>query len=379
MEHSTKAVTLPSLAALLAGVSDRRKPKGLRYPLPPLLVLLSLAKFCGQDRPAAIAEWVSHRGALWREKLELRWKRMPSASTWQRLLGQQVAAAELDERVAAYFRALSAAERQLYNLDGKVLSGTAEGESGPLHLLALQEAATQAVVAQTALLPGENEISAAKRLLGAAELTGKVVSGDAIFAQQELSRLVVERGGEYLWKLRANQGRLYRAAAAHFAAASAEHWERATSVEKGHGRLEEREVVTSFRLAARLEFPHLAQVFRLHRRSEEMKSGKVSEQTIYGLTSWPVEQAGARELLAAARGHWGIENGLHRRRDVTFHEDACRHTKHNAGRVQAAFNNLTIGVCRRLGWDNLAQARRYFEAHLDEALKLILTPLPLLL
>jgi predicted transposase YbfD/YdcC len=365
---------------MFADITDQRKPKGIRYPLPPLLILLSLAKFCRQDTPAAIADWVRHRSAIWKEKRALPSKRMPSASTWQRLLGQTIPAAELDEKVGAYFHALSAPERRLYNLDGKVVRGTVEAASqSQLHLLALPEAATHAVVEQTELLPGENEISAAKRLLGAAALTDKIVSGDAIFAQQELARTIVEKGGDYLWKLRANQGGLYQAAVAHFAHGTDAYLDRARSLEKGHGRIDERELVTSFRLAGSLEFPYLEQVFRLTRKSEEVKSGKVSEQTIYGLTSWSVAEAGAQELLAATRGHWGIETGLHYRRDVTFQEDACRHTTKNGGRVQATFNNLTIGILRQLGWENIAQARRYFEARIEEALNLIMTPLTLLL
>lgn len=380
MEHNTAGISLPSLADVFAEITDQRKPKGIRYPLPPLLILLSVAKFCRQDTPAAIADWVTHRKALWQEKLQLQWKRMPSASTWQRLLGQHIPAAELDEKVGAYFHALSAPDKQLYNLDGKVVRGTIDpARQGQLHLLALQEAATNAVVAQTELLVGENEISAAKRLLAQADVSHKLVSGDAIFAQQDLARTIVEKGGDYLWKLRANQGGLYQAAVAHFAHATDAHLDHACSLEKGHGRIDERALVTSFRLAGRLEFPYLEQVFRLTRKSEEVKSGKVSEQTTYGLTSWSVAEAGAQELLAATRGHWGIENGLHRRRDVTFQEDAIRQTRKNGGRVQAAFNNLTIGILRKLGWENLAQARRYFEARIDEALNLIMTPLTLLL
>lgn len=123
--------------------------------MPPLLILLSLAKFCQQDTPAAITDWVCHRSALLKEKLALEWKRMPSASTWQRLLGQNIPAAVLDEKVGAYFQALSAADKQLYNLDGKVVCGTVEAASGSqLHLLALQAAATNAVVEQTAARPG---------------------------------------------------------------------------------------------------------------------------------------------------------------------------------------------------------------------------------
>jgi predicted transposase YbfD/YdcC len=380
MEHSTAEITLPSLADLFADIPDQRKPKGLRYPLPLLLILLSVAKFCQQDTPAAISDWVRHRSAFFREHLALSWKRMPSASTWQRLLGQTIPAAVLDEKVGAYFQALSGADKGLYNLDGKVLCGTVVGETAEqLHLLALQEAASNAVVEQTELLPGENEISATKRLVEQAPVRNKLISGDAIFAQQELSRRIVEKGGDYLWKLRANQGGLYQAAVAHFAAGTDRYLDRAYSVEKGHGRIDERALVTSFRLAGSLAFPYLEQVFRVQRKSVEVKSGKVSEQTIYGITSWSVAEAGAAELLAATRGHWGIETGLHYRRDVTFHEDAGRHTTKNGGRVQAIFNNLTIGILRKSGWRNIAQARRYFEARIEEALNLILTPLLLLL
>jgi len=208
-----------------------------------------------------------------------------------------------------------------------------------------------------------------------ADLENKIISGDAIFAQLELSKTVVEKGGEYLWKLRANQGSIYRLAVAHFEQLEDQYPGRARSLEKGHGRIDEREIWTSFRLAGRIEFPYLAQVFRIRRQSEAIKTGKMSRQTIYGITSLAVEEFGAKELLALTRKHWAIENGLHYRRDVTFKEDAIRQTDSNGGRVQAVFNNLTIGILRKLGWENIAKARRYFNARIDEALNLILKPL----
>lgn len=105
------------------------------------------------------------------------------------------------------------------------------------------------VVEQTALETGENEISAAKRLLEKADLANKIISGDAIFAQQELSKTVVEKGGEYLWKLRANQGNIYKLAVEHFEKLEDKYLGRAASLEKGHGRIDGREILTSFRIA----------------------------------------------------------------------------------------------------------------------------------
>ena len=274
-----------------------------------------------------------------------------------------------------YFQTLSCGERQLYNLDGKVVCGTVDNQTDKqLHLLALQESEANLVIEQTALQAGENEISASKRLLAKVDLTNKIISGDAIFAQQELSKTVFEKGGEYLWKLRANQGKIYELAKTHFAKQTDKYLAKAVSLEKGHGRIDAREIITSFRIAGEIEFPHLQQVFQITRQSEEVKTGKISNQTIYGITSLPVEEYGAKELLELVRKHWGIENGLHYRRDVTFKEDACRQTTTNGGRVLAVLNNLTIGILRKSGWENLAKARRYFSSQIDEALNLIMNP-----
>jgi predicted transposase YbfD/YdcC len=221
----------------------------------------------------------------------------------------------------------------------------------------------------------KTRISGAKRLLGRVDLKQKIISGDAIFAQTEISKTVVEKGGEYLWKLRANQGNIYKMAVEHFAKLDDKYLDKAVTIEKGHGRIDEREILSSFRITGKIEFPCLEQVFRIKRKSETVKTGKVSEQAIYGITSLPVEEYGAEALLELTRKHWGIENGLHYRRDVTFKEDACRQTSSNGGRVLAVLNNLRIGILRKLGWENIAKARRYFNAQIDEALDLILKPI----
>jgi predicted transposase YbfD/YdcC len=380
MNHNTTAKEVLSLASIFAEITDKRKPKGVRYQFQALLILLSLAKLCYQDTTSEIAEWVTNRSDLLKAKLGLDWKQMPSISTWQRLLGQNLESAEFDEKVGQYFQSISSEDRQLYNLDGKVVCGTIDKETdNQLHLLALQESESNLVVEQTALETGENEISAAKRLLEKADLANKIISGDAIFAQQELSKTVIKKGGEYLWKLRANQGNIYKLAVEHFEKLEDKYLGKASSLEKGHGRLDEREILTSFRIAGSIEFPFVAQVFRITRRSEEIKSGKVSNQMIYGITSLSVEEFSAQDLLALTRKHWGIENGLHYRRDVTFKEDAIRQTVSNGGRVQAVLNNLTIGILRKLGWENIAKARRYFNSQIDEALSLIMNPIGVLL
>jgi len=306
----------------------------------------------------------------------LEWERSPHEVTWKRILENAIEAEEVEKVFGEYLLSISEAEKRLWNLDGKVVcSVKSEETDNQLHLLALQESEVNLVIEQTALLEGENEISAGKRLLGKVDLSGKIISGDAIFAQQELSKIVIEKGGEYLWKLRANQGKIYELAKTHFAKGEDKYLGKTEDIDKGHGRIEERFIVTSFRVAGEIEFPFLEQVFRITKKSIAVKTGKRSEQTIYGITSLSVEEYGAKQLLDLTRKHWRIENGLHYRRDVTFKEDRVRKKSINGGQIMAALNNLAIGILRKTGWENIAQARRFYEIQFAKAIELIINPI----
>lgn len=146
----------------------------------------------------------------------------------------------------------------------------------------------------------------------------------------------------------------------------------ATDYNKGHGRLETRTLTSSSMLKDYLEWPYLEQVFKLESRFIDLKTGQVTTQTRYGLTSLSRTQASPRRLLRLLRGYWGIENGLHYRRDVTLKEDHCRLRIGCAARVIAILNNLVVTLTAQRGFSNLPAARRRFAAHPHEALALIM-------
>lgn len=364
------------LVESLEKITDLRYRKGIRYKLKPFLILLFLSKLGGADRPAESADWVKFRFAELKFLLNLEWKQAPHEVTFKRIMENGMEAGEVEQVFGDYLSKMSEEEKEQWNMDGKVLCGVkAEETDNQLHLLALQESNENLVIEQIALEAGENEISAGKRLLGKVDLANKIISGDAIFAQQELSKTVVEKGGEYVWKLRANQGKMYQLAKEHFAAGEDKYLAKTVDYDKGHGRIEARRLETSFRLAGKIEFPYLEQVFKISKTSFQVKTGKRSEQTIYGITSLCVEEYGAQELLELTRNHWRIENGLHYRRDVTFKEDAVRKKSFNGGQIMAALNNLAIGILRKIGWENIAQARRFYEIQFAKGLELIINPL----
>jgi len=148
-------------------------------------------------------------------------------------------------------------------------------------------------------------------------------------------------------------------------------------VSKGHGRLETRILTTSEMLNPYSTWPGLAQVYRLERQFQWWRSGRcyhTSNEVEFGITSLSRMTASPARLLKIRREHWGIETGLHYRRDVTFHEDATRMTVGPTGHVMASINNLVIALTRQAKFKNIAQARRWFAAHIPEAFSLLTTP-----
>lgn len=125
---------------------------------------------------------------------------------------------------------------------------------------------------------------------------------------------------------------------------------------------------------AHLGWPHLGQVCRVERRRETIRGGRVVKTEVevtYAITSLPPERAGAAALLRLLRGHWGIENGAHHVRDVTFDEDRCQVRSGAAPQVFAACRNLAIALVRRAGHRNIAEALRTSAGRPRQAVALV--------
>jgi hypothetical protein len=180
-----------------------------------------------------------------------------------------------------------------------------------------------------------------------------------------------EKGGHWLFRLKANQPELYAGTAllfAHPVAAPVVMRQR-----NRHGdRLEVRELAVSSDLNEWAQWPGLAQVGRL--TSLRRRKGQTTIETSYIITSLSPQQATPAQLLALVRGHWGIENRLHWVRDVTFDEDRCQIRTGAAPQVMAALRNLVIGLFRLSGVRNIAAALRTHAWHAHRAIALVTTP-----
>ena len=377
-EPDGRVIDVGSLWRRLATVPDRRHAKGLRYPLGTLLLLVVLAKLAGQDHPSAVADWISARGDQLRAALQLAWPRMPQHNTYRRIFAEVVTPEELDRTVSAHLQSLPGVGHSLLvTMDGKTVRGTIDAMNphGD-HFLTAYLTEEGIVLLQMAVDRKENEISVAPALLKCLDLRGKVVAGDALHTQRQLSVQIVEAGGDYLWIVKENQPTLRADIAQVFTGDDrtvlgghvANDFQTSRTVEKGHGRRETRAITVSSVLNGYSDWPGMAQVFRLERQRVHTMSGQETSETVYGVTSLTNAKASPERLLSLVRAYWGIENGLHYRRDVTFHEDRTRLTQGKAGQVMGSLNNLVIGLLRHAGATNLAAARRWYDANLTLAL-----------
>ncbi len=377
----------------LSKLTDSRKARGKQYSLETILMIILMAKLCGEDRPFGIADWSKNHQEQLVKLLQLKRVKMPSYSTYRRIMAQVVYQEEIERLVGEYNQ--GGAHGEVYAMDGKAPRGTRkkDAEDGPEYLLDVYDVQQAKVLSQVPVGRKENEITWAPETLKMVEITGKVVTADALHTQKRLSAQIVVQGGDYVFPARCsgllpvkeNQPGLYKNIQQLFAPECPKpgfgkiqtDFLTAQKVNKGHGRLEVRTITTSEMLNPYSTWPGLAQVYRLERQFQWWRSGRCyhsSSEVEFGIASLTRTEATPSHLLKIRRAHWGIETGLNYRRDVTFKEDATRMTIGNTGKIMASINNLVIALIQQAKFHNAAQARRYFAGHLSEAFSLLTTP-----
>jgi hypothetical protein len=153
-------------------------------------------------------------------------------------------------------------------------------------------------------------------------------------------------------------------------------WRTVTTVNKGHGRLETRQLTCTDDLDDYLNWPGVQQVLRRECERVRLKTGEVTRAVTYAITSLAAEAATPEELATWWRGHWVIENRRHCVRDVTLGEDACQMQVRAAPRALAAVRNALISLLRRAGWTNLAAGLRHYSTSVHDALQFLGVPSP---
>jgi predicted transposase YbfD/YdcC len=373
-----------SVYARLNKLTDIRKAKGKRYSLTMILMIILMAKLCGEDTAMGIADWAKNRQAELGRMLCLKRSTMPNHNTYRRLLASVIYQEEIERLVGEHNQ--QGEHGEIYALDGKAIRGVRKKDDPiPEYVLSVYDVKQGKVMSQVEVGRKENEISKAPEALKFVKISGKVFTGDALHTQKRLSKQILEGQGDFVFPVKENQEKLCKNIQAVFAPEYPKpgfgkiqtDFQTAQKVNKGHGRLEVRTIQTSEMLNSYSSWPGLAQVYRLEREIQWWRSGKcyrTSCEVEFGITSLSRKKASPAQLLEIRRAHWGIETGLHYRRDVTLKEDAIRMTIGNTGIIMASINNLVLALIRQAKFNNAAQARRWFAANLSRAFTLLTTP-----
>lgn len=196
-----------SLMSFLAEVPDPRGAMGRRHPLVAMLTHACCAMLCGCRGYAAIAQWGRDQPIEFMHRIGYR--RTPASyGSFQGLLSRLDAVAleaALSRWVAHLLGEPAVGELWAVALDGKTSRGSLTPFNAAVHLLAAMDQRTGSVLSQMRVAANTNEHKAALELLRGLTLAGRVVTGDAMFCQRDLSRQVVAAGGHYLWKVDDNQ------------------------------------------------------------------------------------------------------------------------------------------------------------------------------
>jgi len=322
---------------------DLRQQGKVTYKQKPLMALIAMATLDAAVGPQAIHDW----GLADAKRIKRRfgWKKIPSASTiriklidldedamekWIREVGSRlISRSSSKKRKEKDKKQKKAAPPfNVIAMDGKTARRCHASGKHAVHMLGAIDAAERIPLWQIEIGEKENEITRALELLSHLPLRNTIVTSDAMHTQTKTSEAICGGGGHYIQIAKGNQNTLYEGIRQIFAPDPTESpWEKnekawtrqtAKTVEKGHGRIEVRELTVTTELPWDDCWPHAKQCFE-ERRTRTVQ-GKTTTEVSYGITDMSEKEVDAAGLLASTRAHWNVES-WHWQLDMNFRED----------------------------------------------------------
>jgi hypothetical protein len=362
------------LFEILCGIPDPRKRRGVRHTVPSLLATAICAVLAGARSFTAMGEWAAEQSKETLQRLGSKRGKSPSERTYRRLF-DSIDVEALDRRTGSWV-----AEQQRLQagaglaLDGKTVRGSGDGDKGALHLLSAIVHGSGAVVRKSPLRRRRTRSPRSSRSWTAwtsrVPWSRRTRSSRRRRLPATSSRRRKRTTSSPPRTTSRRYGRTSRPSVSMLS--PPQH----TTLDKGHGRLEKREIWTSIELNDYLDFPDVGQVFCIRRTTTDLDGNVVKgrtsiEETVYGLTSLSPQRASPALLLAYNRGHWQIENRLHHVRDMTYDEDRSRVRRARRPHVMATLRNVAISLLRLAGAENIAAATRHLGRQAERPLRLL--------
>jgi predicted transposase YbfD/YdcC len=349
-----------------AGLPDPRTGNAKRHDLLEVLTMALTATICGAESCSDFADFAVDREDLFREFLRLE-HGVPSHDTFSRIF-RLLDPAAFASCFGRFVEDLGAAGEGVIAIDGKTLRRSFDdaAQSNPLAVVTAFGSAARVVIGQESFraAAGDSEILAARALLRCLDLEGRLVTADALHCQTETAQLILDRGGDYLLRLKANHPALHETVAGYFDSPDIRAGlATAATTDGDHGRIETRRAWVSHDLdwlrgpktscAEPVLLPDMACLGMIGATVE--RRGKTTTTRHLHVSSRPL---GAQDYLDAARSHWSVENGLHWLLDVVFDEDRARNRKDHGPQNLAILRKLALNLLNRSRRDISVRRKR---------------------
>ena len=358
-----------SIQRCFSRLTDPRRRKVV-YPLVNVVTIAICAVLCGADDFVAIAAFGRTKQKWLSRFLDLS-AGIPSHDRFNAILG----AIKVDEFQQCLLEFITAIHEvtngQVVAIDGKTLRRSYDRATSKsaIHMVSAWASANHISLGQVVVDEKSNEITAIPKLLQMLELSGCLVTIDAMGCQVEIARAIVDAKADYVLAVKNNQPTLAQGVDAFFVANTDDDFARVearfhTTNDKGHGRQEHREYVicpAPEGLPDRTRWPKLAAIGMV--LVWALRDGVEHEECRYYILS---KYLTAKRFAQAVRDHWSIENRLHWQLDVTFQEDQCRIRKGNADANFSVLRRTALSLLKNNHSEKVGIKNKRLLAALDD-------------
>jgi len=343
---------VPSIEQHFSDLTDPRIDRTKLHKLIDILVIAICAVIAGADNWEDVEEFGKARIEWFQTFLELP-NGIPSHDTFTRVFARL----DPEQFQACFLRWITAVSEvmsgQVIAIDGKMLrrSHDRRNDKAAISMVSAWATDNRLVLGQVKVDEKSNEITAIPQLLEALEISGCLVTIDAMGCHADIAEKIVDREADYVLGLKENQGHLYEDTQRLFSDLEesqykAYRFDYEKTVDKDHGRVEIRECWTIsdpeilHYLRGFANWKNLLTVSRI--RSQRWIGEDKSCEDRYHLGSI----LGAKRVLSTVRSHWGIENELHWVLDIAFDEDRCRVRKDHGPENLALLRHIALNLLK---------------------------------
>jgi predicted transposase YbfD/YdcC len=344
-----------SLETHCRALTDPRRSKST-YPLLNIVTIALCAVICGADDFVAIAAWGRAKKDWLGRFLDLS-AGIPSHDRFNAILGA-LRPPEFEKCLLSFITALhEISGGQIVAIDGKTLRGSYDAASSKaaIHMVSAWATANHITLGQVIVDAKSNEITAIPKLLEMLELSGCLVTIDAMGCQTEIARKIIDAGADYALAVKDNQSTLHNGIQEFFLDHMGDDFARMKvrryqTKERAHGRDMRRQYFVCDvpdNLPDRQRWPQLRAVGLTINETRTIGRLRPDGEPTYEIRCYILSRKlSAKRFAAAVRGHWGIENQLHWQLDVTFGEDRCRIRKGHADANLSSLRRTALSLLK---------------------------------